>query len=698
MSGIRIFIDYQEIEVSENSVSLPVTYQLIDIKKLDKRKGSTTKTISVPRTLKNEKIFGFAFNINATNSFDKYRDHLIFIEQNSVQIFNGFCRLTNVNEDVIQFFCFADISKIKQLFGEKTLQDLKLDDLDHLYDSTIFDTWAGSYPTDVPSDYVYPVIDYGHFQTRTPANNPEAPDINVSDLYPALYLRRAIQQICIDNGFSLVTNFFSKDLPSRAIIPFTNDEFIHSLVGGVEINGFQGTNSAQQDLGASLGTFKFDVDTTQIDPLVQWDSVNMEYTASASQTLNYQFSFDVEFPLTSSFLNSPSSVFVQVDRGSGYVNEFILPIERPNRNRFFDFTITGPLTLAVNDKVRFMFNKDQATSQKIRAKKVVFDPGAGGQTIDVGEFVQMSPNLPNIKQADLFKSCYQMFNWIVNVNDTTSTIEVETFEDFYQSGEQVDWSHLLTLNPKPQIKYLPNDYSKKYDFQYTHDANDFWLTRYNTRQGNSGYLFGDGKLYLEENGNATLIGKVVFSPTIVEQSFKGGSDYIELPTMLLNTDPEVLNTGHEPRILIYGGLVDIDTLSSGVYTNLYCEGFGSVTQIPFAYFQKKQYNDTTIDSILGNLSFSTPAGENYMIGNLIEDYWKRVIEELSVSPEILAYLNLSEKEISTLDYRNKIFIDYFGATFRINRIVDYLPNSLKPTKVELIKVGIFTSGGLEFDE
>ena len=701
MADIRIFVDNIEIDISENSVSLPITYQLINIKQIDKRKGSSTKTISVPRTAKNEKIFGFAFDITARNSFDKYRDHLVLIEQDTFPIFNGFLRLTNVTEDIIQFFCFADISKVKQLFGEKTLQDLNLSNLDHLYDETIFDTWSGTYPTDVPADYIYPVIDYGAFQTRTPANNPEAPDLFISDLYPALYLRRAIQQICIDNGFSLISDFFAKDIPSRCIIPFSNDEFIHSVVGGVEVDGFSGTNSVQQNLGASLGTFTFDVDTTQIDPLLQWDSINMEYVASASQTLKYQFSFDVEFPTSTTFLTSPSSVFIQVDRGSGWVTERTELVERPNGGtlaRFYVATYEGPLTLGAGDKVRFVFNKDQSTSQKIRARKVVFDPGAGGKTIEVGEFVQMSPNLPKIKQADLFKSCYQLFNWIINVNDEKSTIEIETFEDFYQSGMQVDWSRLLTLSPKPQIKYLPNDYSRKFDFQYKHDSNDYWLTRYDTRQANAGYLFGDGRLYLDEKGDATLIGQVVFSPTVVEQSFNGGANYIELPTMLLNTDPNVLNTGHEPRLLIYGGMVDIETLSAGAITNIYVETFGSTTNLPFAYFQKKQYNDTTIDDVVGNLSFSTPEGEAYTTANLISDYWQRVIESLSVSPEVVAYFNLTPKEISSLNYRNKIFIDYFGSTFRLNRIVYYLPGANEPTKVELIKEGIFTKVVPVFDE
>lgn len=688
MSGVKIYIDYVEIDLGRNAIQLPITYQLIDVKQIDKRKGSTTKTVKVPRTTKNDKIFGFAFDINAENNFNKYSEHKIVIEQDSYSIFNGFMKITSVDDDVIEFFCYADISKLKNLFGEKSIQTLNLSDLDHVYDATIFDTWSGTYPSGVASDYVYPLIDYGRFQTLTPENDPEAPDLLITDFYPATKESRIIKQICVDNGYSLVSSFYEKPIPSKVIVPFTNEEFLHSVVGGIEVNGLWAYNTAQQTANVVDAYYTLEGDTEVFDALLQWNGT--EYEAGANQTTRYEFAIQVEFPSTSSFLNAPSYFIVEVDRGSGYVEERREQIERPNRRIYFENNYIGVLNLSVGDKVRFRFLfSGGVVSLKVKAQRIVFDPSAGGKTIDVGEFVQIAPNLPDVKQAEFFKSCYQRYNWIINVDDNKGVVYIETFEDFYSNANQVDWSKLLTLSPKPKIQYLPVDYSRNYDFKYKHDGNDFWLTRYDETQANAGYLFGDGKFYLDENGDATLVGEVAFSPTIVEKSFKGGFNYIELPTMLLNSSPTEKNTAHEPRVLIYGGMVDIATLSNGVYSALYVEDFGSISQVPFAYFQKKKYGDADIDGVDGNLSFSTPTGEGFTLNNLVDTYWASVIQSLSVSPQVTAYFNLTPKEVGNLDFMNLIYLDYFSATFRINRIVDYLPNSLQPTKVELIKVGIF---------
>lgn len=696
MSSVKIYVDYVQIDTGKQPVQIPITYQLIDIKQIDKRKGSTTKTVKVPRTTKNDKIFGFAFDINGENNFDKYSEHIVFIEQDTLPIFNGFLKIVNVDEDSIEFFCYADISKLKNLFGEKSLQALKLSDLDHVYDATIFDTWTGTYPSGVADDYVYPLIDYGRFQTLTPADDPEAPDLLITDFYPALKESRLVRQICVDNGYSLVTNFYNKPIPSKTIIPFSNDEFIHSVFGGVDVNGLWAYNLTQQTANVVDSSYTIEGNTEITDPLLQWNGT--EYEANANQTTKYEVGLQVQFANSLVFLNAPSFFIVEIDRGSGYVEELREPIERPNSGIYFNQLYTGIVNLATGDKVRFSFLfSGGVVSLLFKANRIVFDPSAGGKTIDVGEFVQIAPNLPDIKQAEFIKSCYQRYNWIINVDDNKGTIEIETFEDFYFEGTQKDWSKLLTLNPKPKIQYLPVDYSRNYDFKYKHDTEDFWLTRYDTRQGNADYLFGDGKFYLDSNGSATLVGEVCFSPTIVEQSFKGGFNYIELPTMLLNSAPTEKNTGHAPRVLIYAGMIDIETLSNSVYSALYVEDFGSISQVPFAYFQKKQYNDATLDAINANLSFSTPTGEGFTEANLVNEYWADVIKSLSVSPQVTAYLNLTAKHVSELNYKDLIYIDYFSALFRLNKIVDYLPNSSSPTKVELIKVGIYNANKQNYE-
>ena len=67
-----IIDDLYQLELGDKAILIPTTYELIDIKDLNRRSGSKTKTIVIPRTKQNDKIFGFSFNINAKNAFDKY--------------------------------------------------------------------------------------------------------------------------------------------------------------------------------------------------------------------------------------------------------------------------------------------------------------------------------------------------------------------------------------------------------------------------------------------------------------------------------------------------------------------------------------------------------------------------------------------------------------------------------------------------
>jgi hypothetical protein len=88
------------------------------------------------------------------------------------------------------------------------------------------------------------------------------------------------------------------------------------------------------------------------------------------------------------------------------------------------------------------------------------------------------------------------------------------------------------------------------------------------------------------------------------------------------------------------------------------------------------------------LAFSTPNEVLNMPKNLIDTYYKSAIDSLSVSAQVTAYFKLSSKDITELDFAELWYISYFSAIFRLNRIIDYNPNSLGLTKVELINVGV----------
>ena len=704
MDYAEIIIDGQfTIELSGANISIPTTYELIDITNLNRRSGSKTKTITIPRTKINDKIFGIPYNLAANNQFDKFSSRKITIKKNSYVVFDGLFKLTDITNDTINIYAFAELSKLKELFGERTLNELNLSDLDHVYDENIFYTWYNIYPV-TNKDYFYPLIDYGQFDGKTPNGSCEAGahDVKITDLRPAVYLKRIIKQMVYDSGYTLQTSFFDNPTLEKLMIPFTNNEFIHSVEGGIEIDGFWGYAAAETNIPAGTdGVFIIPVDTEVYDALNQWDTANDRYIAATNQTTKWSASFEVIFDTPSSTFVAPEEGYFIVERFDGFswtqIQQF--QIVRPNTRNKFQAQYTGTQTFGIGEGLRFKFNKQQETINiSFRMQRLTFDTSAGGKTIEVGEFVQLAPNLPPIKQQDLFKYCYQMFNWVVLVDDITGVVSIDTYENYYRNGGQKDFSKKLSLKPNPTISYLQTNFNRKYDFKYKGDDKDFWLLQYNQRQTlERQFPFGDGKYYLTQDGEAKTIGEVGFSPTIIEKTFNGTApNYIYLPTMWEDTRPVEWTTQRMPRILINAGLIDITKLSD-VYTQISIETSPcTTTQIPLCYFQKVQYNDFAIDAFDLNLSFNTPLGIGFMPKNLVDTYYKNPIDQLNISASLVAYFNLSARDIAELDFSQLWYIEYFNAVFRLNKIIDFEPNGKGLTKVELINVGVKYDYGDEF--
>ena len=689
MDYAEIIIDGKySLELSGANISIPTTYELIDITNLNRRSGSKTKTISIPRTKTNDKIFGIPYNLSAYNQFDKFSSRKITIKKNSYVIFDGLFKLTDITIDTINIYSFAELSKLKELFGEATLNELNLTDLDHLYDETIFDTWNGVYPV-ANEDYFYPLIDYGQFDGKTPAINCEAPnqDIKITDLRPAVYLKRIIKQMIIDSGYTLQTTFFDNQTLEKLMIPFTNNDFLHSVENTLQLEGFDGVTAEPYEiLNATTGQENVTIDNILADPLNQYDEVNNEFYSAFIQTSLISYTFG--YSILNNSISVPAELIVQTYDGATWTNYDVIPLSAPTN--FQQFTNAYTISFAIGEGIRFRINKTDASADVFVSLVLTIDPSAGGKSIDVGEYVQLAPNLPPIKQKDLFKYCYQMFNWVVFVNDVTGVVSIETYENYYRNGGQKNFSNKISLKPNPVISYQQTNFARKYDFKYKSDDKDYWLLQYNLRQTKaSQFPFGNGNYYLTQEGEAKVIGEVGFSPTIIEKTFNGTSpNYIYLPTMWQDTRPVEWTTNRTPRILINAGLIDISKLSD-VYSQLSTEGTTCVVEkVPLCYFQKTLFNDDSVDAFDLNLSFSTPIGSGFTRKNLIDTYYKATIDQLNISASLVAYFNLSARDIAELDFSQLWYVEYFNSIFRLNKIIDFEPNGRGLTKVELINVGV----------
>jgi hypothetical protein len=258
-------------------------------------------------------------------------------------------------------------------------------------------------------------------------------------------------------------------------------------------------------------------------------------------------------------------------------------------------------------------------------------------------------------------------------------------------------SRKLNLTVEPIIGYDDTDFSRKYDFEYTLDEADYYLTlQTGIDRAATGLDFGNGKLYLTEQGDAQLIGPVGFSPTVINKTFTSA---LEIPCMITadggTVAAPVFSTDHEPRILIYAGLVEVAILTESAYAEVITDD-GSKSSIPFIYFQKRIYSSTLIDAFTQNLAFDvsgfTMAYNGPVLwspGTLIETYYRKAIEDLSTSASVTAWFNLNASDLSSLDFGTRWYVDFFEAQFKLNKILDYQPGRFSPTKVELVRVGTY---------
>ena len=229
---------------------IPVIYNIDDVNNFGKRKTNYTKTIKVPATKNNNRIFGQIYDIKNSATFDMRSKHQCVLLVNKQRIIDGYLTLNEIDKylvgDKYQVYYNINIyGELKTLFdsiGEKKLTDLdfssgftlKTYDYDgnienstwtkgnHVYnEQSLIDSYATKYP------YFYPVTDYGYdlykydflmpffsgYTIITGQTNYNYPydSICLGTVYPSLYVKAIIDKIFYEAGWTYTSNFISGD-------------------------------------------------------------------------------------------------------------------------------------------------------------------------------------------------------------------------------------------------------------------------------------------------------------------------------------------------------------------------------------------------------------------------------------------------------------------------------------------------------
>ena len=149
---VQIYLNNNALDINEN-VSVPITFSIADIKNPDKREGTYSKTISLPGTKTNNKIFSHIFKVSKLSVSGDFNPQLkanCEIYEDSILILKGSLRLADISylengEIVYNCVVFGEMSDLFFSISNKKLTDLDLSAYNHNWSRTnIINSWIAT--------------------------------------------------------------------------------------------------------------------------------------------------------------------------------------------------------------------------------------------------------------------------------------------------------------------------------------------------------------------------------------------------------------------------------------------------------------------------------------------------------------------------------------------------------------------------
>jgi hypothetical protein len=735
----KIYINSELIDITDD-VSIPLTYAIADVREPEKRNTTFSKTVVIPGSQLNNKLFGQIWNVNSsvnssgtTNFNPMFNPNLkasAIITYKDVVQFTGIVQLLNVNlldeyEINYEVAFLGELGNIFQAIENKTLAQVDLSAYNHLYTAQVQkNSWdyaitknGASYPFTLGEGYVYPLIDYGY-------NN--GVDWNVKHLFPAVYVKTIIDKIIGDAGFQYESNFFNTDLFKRLVIPFSGGSALKLTDTQIENRTFRATSSGVTYINnygnaSSVIDIQDDSTTPNFDTGNVYNNTTSKFTVSKSGTYVFRFKPKVSvthFPSANTTLNGQFPVLgnFRIRIQSGGVNILMSTSVRlcDNFPLSNNFSILNGGSTVTSGTTTLEATGELSVTAAVSAGDVIYceyisQGNVGGvylsgansvsnyQRINVnigtlyavqlsdvniqeGDSVELNNVLPaKFKQSEFLKSIIKCFNLFIHQDKLIpNKLLIEPRKNFYPNTADYvrDWTD--KLDNSRQIKIVPMGElnTKRFIFTYKKDEDYYNKQYFNEYQE----IYGEKILDVENDFlKGEIKNEVIFSPTPLVDTI--GIDRIIPKIYDVDEQGTIKPKASNIRLLYYGGV----KTTNNPYNHIATSG----TTVLSTYGYAGHVDNPTSPVI--DLSFGVPKEvmyltESYTANNLYNVYWADYFNELidKNSKIFIGYFKLDEIDINELNFQCSFYFE--NEYWRLNKIYDYNPSSGEPTKCEFVKL------------
>lgn len=227
----KIYINETLIDVNDD-LNLSFTYNISDIREPESRQANYSKTITIPASKTNNKLFSQLFEIgrvigstglNFTPDFNPNKKANARVTIDDLEVMNGFCQVLKVNKQNYEptSYDIVVISNVKNIFediGEDELTSLDLSEFDQLY--TTANVNAYSYGNLSPSYTLGSGVIY-----NSTYNGVEPIGTYKVAPYPAIFVKTLVDKIFAKYGYQYSSNFFNTNYFKKLCIPFTKSKY-----------------------------------------------------------------------------------------------------------------------------------------------------------------------------------------------------------------------------------------------------------------------------------------------------------------------------------------------------------------------------------------------------------------------------------------------------------------------------------------
>ena len=713
----RLFIEDQELDLTEGFSNF-INYAIDDLQNLDSKATSFSKTIILPGTTNNNRLFGSIFLFNNSNftfdaganveyNFNASRSAKCRIEVNGLQILKGVLRLLEIIVDgnKIEYECavFGELGGFIAALANKRLEDLDFTAYDHTFAVSAvtgsWDNWNDG------EGYYYPLIDYGGVSVI----GSQKKHYSIKAFRPALFLREYLDKIITQAGYTYESDFFETNFFKRLIIPNNQKELFvpkqllfqtnepTDLINSGEITVDGGTADnlriTTDEYFQSFNTYTGGLFTTG-------DNIEFTYTGSPGlfQFVYWQYLywyFRPGYNQDSIYINS------QITVNGNVAYTYPTTFGRTGSGDSVPAHIFGgiaTLNLQTNDKIKFRL---LVTIVRIRISipgftgfrqaKYRIETNLNPVTItsqipvlspaEIGDRIRFTEIMPkNIFQRDLFTSVLKMFNLLVDEDKYKEKhLKIEPYIDYY-TNTAIDWSDKLDRNSPIRIKPMSEVNARYYQFSYKSDGdfyNDDYRKKYN--QGYGDRTFDNALDFAKDTQKVEVI--FAATPLVGYQ----GEEKIVPAIFKLNNNIEE-RTEHVIRVMQAKKITGVASWKITNNTAQTNTTLSTNTVYPYA----GHLDDP--DAPASDINFGAPvrlyfelaAGD--LSANLFNAYYSSYFAEITDkdSRTLTAKFKLTEQDIFDLDFAKFVYLD--GGYYRISKIIDFNPGANDLTQVELLRV------------